>query len=109
MLGEQDHMNEEITTIALDEAGNGLTNWARLHAMTDEENEANIASDFDSWPLDDQARGYFFHVHPTDDGRWTWDMVDRDSRVVARAPTTYASWDEGEAATLPLRDSLKAA
>lgn len=77
--------------------------------MTDEQNEANIASDFDSWPLDDQGRGYFFHVRPAENGRWTWDMVDRDSRIVARAPEDYESWDAAEAATLPLKESLKAA
>jgi hypothetical protein len=85
------------------------TDWERLRNMTDEENEANIASDFDSWPLDDQARGYFFHVRPLGNGRWTWDLVDRDSRVVARAPEDYESWDAAESATLPLKENLKAA
>jgi hypothetical protein len=85
------------------------TDWARLRAMTDEQNEANIAGDFDSWPVDDQARGYFFHVRPTGKGRWTWEMVDRDSRIVARAPEVYENWEAAEAATLPLKESLKAA
>jgi hypothetical protein len=77
--------------------------------MTDEENEANIAADSDSWPLDDQARGYFFHVRAVRNGRWTWDMIDRDSRIVARAPEDYGNQEAAEAATLPLKESLKAA
>jgi uncharacterized protein YegP (UPF0339 family) len=85
------------------------TDWARLRVMTDDQNEANIAGDFDSWPVDDQARGYFFHVRSAGNGRWTWDMVDRDSRIVARAPEDYTSRESAEAATLPLKDSLKAA
>jgi hypothetical protein len=85
------------------------TDWDRVRRMTDEQNEANIASDFDSWPVEDQGRGYFFHVRQAGNGRWTWDMVDRGSRVVARAPEDYDSCDAAEAATLRLKESLKAA
>lgn len=85
------------------------TDWDRLRSMTDEQNEANIAGDFDSWPLDDQARGYFFHVYRAENGRWTWRMVDRASRIVARAPADYDSWTAAEAATYVLKESLKAA
>jgi len=77
--------------------------------MTDEENDANIAGDFDSWPLDDQARGFFFQILRSEGRHWTWAMVDRDGQVVARAPVDYDSWEAAEAATLPLKESLKAA
>ena len=85
------------------------TDWNRLASMTDDQNETNIASDFDSWPVDDQSRGYFFHVRSTRDGRWTWDMVDREGRIAARAPEDYPSWEAAEAATLSPKESLKAA
>ncbi|MFN3943929.1 MAG: hypothetical protein ACK4K7_03230 [Allosphingosinicella sp.] len=85
------------------------TDWERLRNLTDEENEANIAGDFDSWPLEDQARGCFFHVRPLEGRRWTWDMVDPRGRVVARAPADYADRASAEAATLALKTRLKAA
>jgi hypothetical protein len=85
------------------------TDWERLRRLTDEQNEANIASDFDSWPLDDQARGYFFHVHPAGNGRWTWELIGRDGRVAARAPEDYESREAAETAALPLKENLKAA
>jgi hypothetical protein len=103
-------MNEKTTTRRLgDPLLDDRTDWDRLHRMTDQENEASIARDFDSWPLDDQARGYFFHVHPADKGGWTWEMVDRRGRVVARAPISYDSRTTADAATRPLKKSLKAA
>ncbi len=104
-------MSEKLTTTRLDDPiKDDRTDWDRILNMTDEENEANIAGDFDSWPLEDQARGFFFHVRPTgENGGWTWDMVDRESRVVARATYTYASRTEAEASTGPLKSNLKAA
>jgi len=103
-------MSKKLTRMRLgDPIGESLTDWERLRDLTDEANDANIASDFDSWPLDDQARGYFFQILRASADRWTWAMVDREGQVVARAPTAYASWDEAEAATLPLKESLKAA
>jgi hypothetical protein len=103
-------MSEKTTGNRSDErVAEDRTDWVRLRTMTDEQAEANIAGDFDSWPLDDQARGYFFHVRPLGNGRWTWDMVGRDSRIAARAPEEYESREAAEAATLALRESLKAA
>jgi uncharacterized protein YegP (UPF0339 family) len=103
-------MSEKITEgRSGDRVREDRTDWNRLRAMTDEQNESNIAGDFDSWPVDDQARGYFFHVRPAENGRWTWEMVDRDSRVVARAPEDYASEESAKAATLSLKESLRAA
>lgn len=103
-------MSEKTTAgRADDRVREDRTDWGRLRTMTDEQNEANIAGDFDSWPVDDQSRGYFFHVRVVERGCWTWDMVDRDSRIVARAPENYESWEAAEAATLPLKESLKAA
>lgn len=103
-------MNDKITAGGRrDRVREDRTDWDRLRTMTDEQNESNIAGDFDSWPVDDQARGYFFHVRPAGNTRWTWDMVDRESRIVARAPEDYESWGAAEAATLPLKESLKAA
>ena len=103
-------MSEKITENQSDErVAEDRTDWARLRTMTDEQNEANIAGDFDSWPPDDQARGYFFHVRPAGKGRWTWDMIDRENRIAARAPEDYESWETAEAATLPLKGKLKAA
>jgi hypothetical protein len=103
-------MSEKITAgRSSDRVREDRSDWARLRAMTDDQNEANIAGDFDSWPVDDQARGYFFHVRPAGNGRWTWDMVDRESRIVACAPEEYGSRESAEASTLPLKESLKAA
>lgn len=103
-------MNEKITAgRGSDRVREDRTDWQRLRAMTDERNEANIAGDFDSWPVEDQGRGYFFHVRPMGGARWTWDVIDRDGRVVARAPEDYESSEAAEAAALLLKESLKAA
>lgn len=102
-------MSDGITVRRSGEAHDSATDWERLRTMSDEDNEANIAADFDSWPLDDQARGYFFHVRPLKTGRWTWDMVGRDGSVAARAPGDYESREAAEAAVGALKGSLKAA
>lgn len=102
-------MNEHITRVSLDDLPPGETDWARLAALTDEENEANIASDFDSWPLDDQARGCFFHAYPLASGRWTWDLVDPEGAILARAGVDFANWDDADAAVERLKTMLAAA
>ena len=49
---------EKITRVSLDELetlGPGLTDWARVNALTDEEIEAAVAADPDAPPLLDHA------------------------------------------------------
>jgi len=85
------------------------TDWLYLNNLTDEANEANIASDFDAWPLADQARGCFFHVHRSKRGGWSWDMVDPAGQVIARAASDFATQGDAEAAAERVKGMLAAA
>ena len=90
-------------------ARRGETDWKRLRGLTDEEIEAAVAEDSDSFLLEDAdvpaIRGVIFRDSA---GEWRWRLIAPDGRAIADAPRGYTDRDEVDRAILELRDLILA-
>lgn len=106
-------MSGDITRISLDEAVRGdRTDWARLRALTEDEIEAAIAADPDTFGLEDgepqgrKGASYRYELHADSKGEWRWRLLDANGEILAVGGQSFSSRESLEAAITQLREAL---
>jgi uncharacterized protein YegP (UPF0339 family) len=106
-------MNGKLTRIDSTAAADGsLTDWARIRALTDDEIDAAIASDPDSYSIDEaellgrKGASYRYELYSDKAGAWRWRLLAADGNVLAVSGQAFPSRQSVEKAIGTLRDAL---
>lgn len=98
-------MSERITRVRLGEAVNeDRTDWNRLRRLTDEELDAAIAADPDTFAVEemspDQVRYQILGLGPD---KWFWRLIDGTGHVLARSDRSFRTQEQARRAIAQVR------
>lgn len=106
-------MNGKPTRISLDEAvENSETDWKRLRSLTDEEIEAAVAGDPDSYLLEDieevgrRGASYRYEIYTDRSGRWRWRLLSADGEALAFGARSFSSRSALQEELVSLRQAM---
>jgi uncharacterized protein YegP (UPF0339 family) len=89
------------------------TDWLRVRALTDEQIDAAIAADPDSFAMGDKQEGdqtkFVYLVYSDSVGKWRWRLEGSDGRVMAYGAETYATQKDAARAVAILRTAFRKA
>jgi uncharacterized protein YegP (UPF0339 family) len=109
-------MSGDITRISMTEAvKEDRTDWQRVRAMTDDQIDAAIASDPDTFAMDDKAAtakkplDFVYFIYSDGGGEWRWRLERSDGRVLAYGAEAYATQNDVTRAVAALRAAFRAA
>ena len=110
-------MNGGITRVSMDEAvKEDRTDWERVRALTDEQIDAAIAADPDTYAMGgelDQLRNnplkFVYSVYSDSAGEWRWRLEGSDGRILAYGAESYPSQSEAVRAVGAVRTAFRKA
>jgi uncharacterized protein YegP (UPF0339 family) len=88
------------------------TDWAHVRALTDEEIDAAIANDPDSYSIEEAellgrtGASYRYELYCDKKGRWRWRLLAAGGEVLAVSGQAFPSRRSVETAIAALRDAL---
>lgn len=88
------------------------TDWGRLGALTDDEIDAEIAADPDSYALFDrellgrEGGSFRYEIYHDGAGRWQWRLLSSNGEVLARSGQSFPSRGALNASLGAMRDAL---
>lgn len=105
-------MSGKITKISLNEAlkaaaSDSQTDWERLRSMSDEDIDAAIASDPDTWAIDDEElkrrpKPGRYEIYRDVGGQYRWRLLAADGSIVADGAQSFATLKQTKAALASL-------
>jgi uncharacterized protein YegP (UPF0339 family) len=103
-------MSGKITKSGSDEAVEGdLTDWDRVHTLTDEQIEEAIRNDPDTFALEEGEVPPFQGLTFRDPhGRWRWRLIGPNGQAIADSPRGYDDRSEVDRALRALREAIVA-
>jgi uncharacterized protein YegP (UPF0339 family) len=110
-------MSGGITRVSMNEAvKEDRTDWQRVRALTDEQIDAAIAADPDTFAMGDGLQGhqgnplkFVYFIYSDKVGEWRWRLERSDGRVVAYGAETYVTQNEAARAVGALRTAFRKA
>jgi uncharacterized protein YegP (UPF0339 family) len=87
------------------------TDWQRVRSLTDDQIDAAIANDPDTYAVSGARLGhlagrYHYVIFRGDAGDWRWRLVAKDGEILAEAATGLATRKQAQAAIAGLRSAL---
>ncbi|HEX6374889.1 MAG TPA: DUF1508 domain-containing protein [Allosphingosinicella sp.] len=88
------------------------TDWARVRSLSDEEIDAAIADDPDSYGIEEaellgrKGASYRYELYCDRSGGWRWRLLAADGEVLAVSAQAFTSRQSVETAIVTLRDAL---
>jgi len=94
------------------ESEESQTDWSRLRALTEEEIEAAIAADPDTYVVTDsellgrKGASFRYQVYRVKGREWRWRLMSADGEILALGAQAFPSKAAVETAIAALRDAL---
>ena len=101
-------MSERITRVSLAEAVDGdRTDWVRLGALTDQQIDAAIEGNTDSFAMQtNQMSTARYSVYQDGAGQWRWRLTDAQGQILARSGGSFRSRSAATTALAVVRAAL---